>query len=128
MTPETPSSTPLRKPAWLKVPLPGGEGFTKLKTLARGLKLHTVCEEARCPNVGECWAGAHPTMTLMVLGDECTRMCRFCAVKTSMKPPAPDPDEPRNVRGIETHGRDAITRRGAGGLGRAIGNNATAAP
>jgi lipoic acid synthetase len=91
------SGLPARKPAWLKVPLPGGEGFTQLKTLARGLKLHTVCEEARCPNVGECWAGAHPTMTLMVLGDECTRMCRFCAVKTSMKPPAPDPDEPRNV-------------------------------
>ncbi|MSR63675.1 MAG: lipoyl synthase [Planctomycetes bacterium] len=88
---------PARKPAWLKVPLPGGEGYAKLKSLARELRLHTVCEEARCPNVGECWAGAHPTMTLMVLGDECTRMCRFCAVKTSLRPPAPDPDEPRNV-------------------------------
>ncbi len=88
---------PARKPAWLKVPLPGGEGFKQLKSLARDLRLHTVCEEARCPNVGECWSGAHPTMTLMVLGDECTRMCRFCAVKTSQRPPAPDPDEPRNV-------------------------------
>lgn len=86
-----------RKPAWLKVPLPGGEGFSRLKSLARDLGLHTVCEEARCPNVGECWAGAHPTMTLMVLGDECTRMCRFCAVRTSLKPPAPDPAEARNV-------------------------------
>jgi len=86
-----------RKPAWLKVPLPGGEGHARLKSLARELRLHTVCEEARCPNVGECWTGAHPTMTLMVLGDECTRRCRFCAVKTSDRPPAPDPGEPANV-------------------------------
>jgi hypothetical protein len=63
----------LPKPPWLKVPLPGGEGYTKLKQLARGLDLHTVCEEARCPNIGECWKGDHATMTLMVLGDECTR-------------------------------------------------------
>lgn len=92
-----PPDLPARKPAWLKVPLPGGEGYARLKGLARGLRLHTVCEEARCPNVGECWAGAHPTMTIMVLGDECTRMCRFCAVKTSARPPAPDADEPNNV-------------------------------
>jgi len=59
--------------------------------------LHTVCEEARCPNVGECWRGEHATMTLMVLGDECTRRCRFCAVKTVDSAPAPDPDEPRRV-------------------------------
>jgi len=97
MTPETPSTAPLRKPAWLKVPLPGGEGYTRLKELARGLKLHTVCEEARCPNIGECWKGEHATMTLMVLGDECTRRCRFCAVKTVTQAPPPDPDEPRNV-------------------------------
>ena len=86
-----------RKPAWLKVPLPGGEGYAKLKGLARELKLHTVCEEARCPNVGECWSGAHPTMTLMVLGDECTRRCRFCAVKTLDRPAPPDPNEPAHV-------------------------------
>ena len=86
-----------RKPEWLKVPLPGGEGYARLKGLARELRLHTVCEEARCPNVGECWSGAHPTMTIMVLGDECTRRCRFCAVKTSDRPSAPDPEEPRNV-------------------------------
>jgi len=79
------------------VPLPGGEGFSRLTGLARELGLHTVCEEARCPNMGECWAGAHPTMTLMVLGDQCTRMCRFCAVKTNLHPPAPDPDEPAHV-------------------------------
>ncbi|HPF14661.1 MAG: lipoyl synthase [Planctomycetes bacterium] len=86
-----------RKPAWLKVPLPGGEGYSKLKTLARELKLHTVCEEARCPNIGECWKGDHATMTLMVLGDECTRNCRFCAVKTVQKAAPPDPAEPQNV-------------------------------
>lgn len=87
----------LPKPAWLKVPLPGGEGFTRLKSLARELKLHTVCEEARCPNIGECWKGDHATMTLMVLGDECTRRCRFCAVKTVDRAAAPDPNEPAHV-------------------------------
>ncbi|MEZ6003594.1 MAG: lipoyl synthase [Planctomycetota bacterium] len=93
--PPTPASE--RKPAWLKVPLPGGEGYSKLKSLARELKLHTVCEEARCPNMGECWKGQHATMTLMVLGDECTRRCRFCAVKTVDRAAPPDPDEPQNV-------------------------------
>ena len=88
---------PARKPPWLKVPLPGGEGHGKLKGLARGLKLHTVCEEAHCPNVGECWGGDHPTMTLMVLGDECTRRCRFCAVRTEANPAPPDPNEPAHV-------------------------------
>jgi lipoic acid synthetase len=85
------------KPAWLKVPLPGGEGYARLKTLARELGLHTVCEEARCPNIGECWKGEHATMTLMVLGDECTRRCRFCAVKTVTQAPPPDPEEPEHV-------------------------------
>ncbi|MDZ4772467.1 MAG: lipoyl synthase [Planctomycetota bacterium] len=87
----------VKKPSWLKVPLPGGEGYTKLKSLARELKLHTVCEEARCPNIGECWKGDHATMTLMVLGDECTRRCRFCAVKTVLQAPPPDVDEPAHV-------------------------------
>ena len=85
------------KPPWLKVPLPGGEGYQKLKRLTRELSLHTVCEEARCPNIGECWKGEHATMTLMVLGDECTRRCRFCAVKTVDRAAPPDPDEPQNV-------------------------------
>ncbi|MEM7309430.1 MAG: lipoyl synthase [Planctomycetota bacterium] len=98
-TPETPSKKPLpeRKPGWLKVPLPGGEGYTKLKSLARRLNLNTVCEEARCPNVGECWKGRNATMTIMVLGDECTRRCRFCAVKTVDRAAPPDPDEPAHV-------------------------------
>ena len=101
MSPTSPHETaPQRrepKPSWLKVPLPGGEGYRRLKTLARDLSLHTVCEEARCPNVGECWKGDHATMTIMVLGDECTRRCRFCAVKTVMQAAPPDPDEPRHV-------------------------------
>ena len=87
----------LPKPGWLKVPLPGGEGYTRLKELARRLKLNTVCEEARCPNVGECWKGSRATMTIMVLGDECTRRCRFCAVKTVLQAAPPDPDEPEHV-------------------------------
>ena len=94
---EIPSKRTERKPSWLKVQLPGGDGYGRLKGLARGLNLHTVCEEARCPNIGECWSGKHPTMTLMVLGDECTRRCRFCAVKTRMDPAPPDPDEPAHV-------------------------------
>jgi lipoic acid synthetase len=86
-----------RKPSWLKVPLPGGEGYAHLKGLSRRLGLNTVCEEARCPNVGECWKGDKPTMTIMVLGNECTRRCRFCAVKTVDSAAPPDPREPRHV-------------------------------
>jgi lipoic acid synthetase len=86
-----------RKPAWLKVPLPGGADFGRLKRMTRELGLHTVCEEARCPNIGECWKGPQATLTLMVLGDECTRRCRFCAVKTVERAAAPDPEEPRKV-------------------------------
>jgi len=90
-----PASGP--KPAWLKVPLPSGESHGRLKRLARELDLHTVCEEARCPNIGERWKGDHATMTLRVLGDECTRRCRFCAVKTVHSAAPPDPDEPAHV-------------------------------
>jgi len=79
------------KPPWLKVPLPAGEVHGRLKRLTRELSLHTVCEEARCPNLGECWSGEHATMTIMVLGDQCTRRCRFCAVETVDRAPAPDP-------------------------------------
>lgn len=86
-----------RKPSWLKVPLPTGQEFARLKNMTRELGLHTVCEEARCPNIGECWKGERATMTLMVLGDECTRRCRFCAVKTVERAAAPDPEEPRKV-------------------------------
>lgn len=94
-----PAQIPIKspKPSWLKVPLPGGEGYARLKTLTQELKLNTVCQEARCPNIGECWKGDHPTMTIMVLGDECTRRCRFCAVKTVLQAAPPDPEEPVHV-------------------------------
>jgi lipoic acid synthetase len=67
-----------RRPEWLKVRLPGGDNYHDLKRLMRGLSLHTVCESARCPNIGECWS--HRTATFMILGDQCTRRCGFCAV------------------------------------------------
>jgi lipoic acid synthetase len=74
---------------------PGGERYLKLKSLMRRLDLHTVCEEARCPNIGECWGGG--TATIMLLGDVCTRGCRFCNVMSGRRPAPPDPDEPRKV-------------------------------
>jgi lipoic acid synthetase len=81
------------KPEWLKIKAPAGENYVRLKGQLRERGLHTVCEEARCPNVEECWAGG--TATLMLLGDTCTRGCRFCAVKTARLPAPPDADEPR---------------------------------
>ena len=80
-----------RKPAWLKVPAPGGPNYLALKHLMRDLRLHTVCEEAHCPNIGECWE--HKAATFMILGDVCTRNCAYCAVAHGT--PAPlDRDEP----------------------------------
>jgi lipoic acid synthetase len=89
------AQTARRKPAWLKVRAPGGANYARLKQNLRGLNLHTVCEEAHCPNVGECWAGG--TATIMVLGDTCTRGCNFCAVNTGNPGGAVDPDEPENT-------------------------------
>ena len=74
------TSTMQKKPDWLRVRLPGGERYQAIKERLRRLDLHTVCEEARCPNVGECWGEG--TATIMILGDTCTRGCRFCAVNT----------------------------------------------
>ncbi|MBM4372368.1 MAG: lipoyl synthase [Deltaproteobacteria bacterium] len=85
----------LRKPPWLKVRLPAGSDAVRTATVLRSLRLRTVCREARCPNTGECWAAG--TATIMILGDRCTRACRFCAVETHALPPPPDPDEPRRV-------------------------------
>lgn len=84
-----------RKPAWLKVRAPGGENYTRLKRTLRELDLYTVCEEARCPNVGECWTVG--TATVMLLGHTCTRGCRFCAVTTGNPRGAVDPREPEHV-------------------------------
>ncbi len=82
------------KPSWLKAKAPVGDNFHNLKKLARGLGLHTVCESAQCPNIGECWH--HKTATFMLLGDICTRRCGFCAVPKG-RPEAIDWDEPRRV-------------------------------
>ncbi len=84
-----------RKPEWLRVRPPAGENYARLKTLLRDLNLHTVCEEAHCPNVWECWGGG--TATVMLLGDVCTRGCRFCAVKSGNPHGLVDADEPRKV-------------------------------
>jgi lipoic acid synthetase len=83
--------TPARKPGWLKVKAPGGSNYVQLKGLMRELGLHTVCEEARCPNIGECWE--HRAATFMILGDVCTRNCTYCAVAHGT-PQSFDPLEP----------------------------------
>src|SRR4030081_444632 len=83
-----------KRPDWLRVRLPGGDNYSELKGIMRGLELHTVCEEARCPNIGECWQAR--TATFMILGDTCTRSCGFCAVKTG-RPGVVDLDEPSRV-------------------------------
>jgi len=85
---------PERKPSWLKVRAPGGPNYLRLKHLMRDLDLHTVCEEAHCPNVGECWE--HGTATFMILGDVCTRNCAYCAVAHG-RPPKFDAAEPERV-------------------------------
>jgi lipoyl synthase len=82
------------RPEWLKVKLPTGETYSQLKSLIRSKSLHTVCEEARCPNMAECWSAG--TATFMILGDTCTRSCGFCAVKTG-RPMTLDLDEPKHV-------------------------------
>jgi lipoic acid synthetase len=83
------------KPPWLKVRAPGGDRYAELRSTFRSLDLHTVCEEARCPNVGECWSEG--TATVMLLGDTCTRGCRFCAVTTGQPRGAVDVREPEHV-------------------------------
>ncbi|HVR19909.1 MAG TPA: lipoyl synthase [Polyangiaceae bacterium] len=83
------------KPPWLRVRAPGGENYTRIKQTLRKLDLYTVCEEARCPNVGECWSAG--TATIMLLGHTCTRGCRFCAVTTGNPRGAFDPREPEHV-------------------------------
>jgi lipoyl synthase len=89
-----------RKPEWLRVRAPGSPSYLRLKGLMRGLNLHTVCEEAQCPNIGECWH--HGTATFMILGDVCTRNCAYCAIAHGTPDPY-DPDEPRRLA-------DAVTR------------------
>lgn len=102
-----------RLPEWLKTPIPSpgaNTNFGKIKADLRGLGLHTVCEEARCPNIGECWGGDNKnaaTATIMLMGDTCTRGCRFCSVKTNRRPAPLDPHEPENTA-------EALARWGLG--------------
>ena len=132
----------VRKPAWMKRTIPGGERYTEIKAKLRELKLSTVCEEAKCPNLGECWGGGDghtATATIMIMGDTCTRGCRFCAVKTSRAPPPLDEDEPANVaKAIAAWGldyvvltsvdRDDLPDQGAGHIAKTIANLKTSAP
>lgn len=102
------SKKTLPKPAWLRASAPSGENYDRLHKTVRSLKLATVCEEARCPNIGECWGGGEDgtaTATIMIMGDTCTRGCSFCSVKTSRAPAPLDPDEPKHVS-------DAVTAWG----------------
>jgi len=94
------SSKILPKPKWLRASPADSDNYHKLRKTVRELGLATVCEEARCPNIGECWGGGKDniaTATIMIMGDTCTRGCRFCSVKTSRKPPPLDNDEPEKV-------------------------------
>ncbi|KAF2477264.1 mitochondrial lipoyl synthase [Lindgomyces ingoldianus] len=98
--PEGRKKTITRLPEWLKTPIPVNQNYKKIKNDLRGLNLHTVCEEARCPNISDCWGGSSKnaaTATIMLMGDTCTRGCRFCSVKTSKAPPPLDPHEPENT-------------------------------
>jgi lipoic acid synthetase len=83
-----------KKPEWLRIRLPSGKNYVNIRQTVASLRLHTVCEEARCPNIGECWGGG--TATIMIMGDVCTRGCRFCSVGSG-RPLYLDPDEPERV-------------------------------
>jgi lipoic acid synthetase len=124
--PDTPL---LRKPDWIRVKAPGSARYLETKAIVRAHSLHTVCEEAGCPNIGECWSNRHATM--MIMGDTCTRACAFCNVRTGLPQPL-DPDEPRRVGeavaklGLEhvvvtSVDRDDLADGGAGHFARVIG-------
>ena len=125
------------KPPWLRVRPPGGETYVRLKQVLHERGLHTVCEEARCPNLGECWGGG--TATFMVLGDVCTRGCRFCAVRSGDPGGAVDPGEPQKVaEAVAAMGlryvvltmvnRDDLADEGAGHVARCIAEIKKCAP
>jgi lipoic acid synthetase len=124
-----PDTPVLRKPAWIRVKAPGSARYLETKAIVREHGLHTVCEEAGCPNIGECWSNRHATM--MIMGDTCTRACAFCNVRTGLPQPL-DPDEPRRVGeavaklGLEhvvvtSVDRDDLADGGAGHFARVIG-------
>ena len=127
----------LPKPSWLKVRFPSGERFHWIESQARKLALSTVCEEARCPNIGECWNSG--TATFMVMGDTCTRGCRFCSVKTKKNPGPLDLEEPLKLADtirqmklgyvvLTTVDRDDLEDQGAGHIARCIRSTQRANP
>ena len=107
-----------RRPEWLKVRLPGGAGYSRVKGLVHEHKLNTVCEDARCPNIGECWGAG--TATFMILGEVCTRACKFCAVKTGMPPEYRSGRTSPDCGGNPETGSE-ICRHHLGGPGRSRG-------
>ena len=118
-----------KKPPWLKVPFPEGDQYAWIKSRSSRLNLNTVCEEANCPNIGECWNSG--TATFMLMGDTCTRGCRFCAVKSSKYPPALDANEPSKIADtikkmnlnyvvLTTVNRDDLPDQGASHIARCI--------
>ena len=126
-----------KKPPWLKVPFPGGESYSWIKKRAANLNLSTVCEEANCPNIGECWNGG--TATFMLMGDTCTRGCRFCSVKSAKNPGALDPEEPKKLAEtvknlalkyvvLTTVDRDDLPDQGASHIARCIRSTQRACP
>ena len=129
-------SSSRRRPPWLKVRMPGGPNYRRLKALMREKRLHTVCEEARCPNMGECWEAG--TATFLILGNTCTRRCSFCAITTG-RPNGVDPAEPKRVaESVVTMGlrfvvvtsvaRDELADGGAGVFAQTIREIRRAAP
>ncbi len=126
--PSNPHRSRRRLPAWLKRPLPGGRGFARTKGIIARSRIATVCRDARCPNLTECWS--KHTATFMILGHRCTRRCRYCSVETG-RPQAPDPDEPQRLAGaveelgllhavITAVARDDLPDEGAGHFARCI--------
>ena len=126
-----------KKPPWLKVPFPGGERYSWIKKRAANLNLSTVCEEANCPNIGECWNGG--TATFMLMGDTCTRGCRFCSVKSAKNPGSLDAEEPKKLAEtvknmalkyvvLTTVDRDDLPDQGASHIARCIHSTQSACP
>ena len=124
-------------PPWLKVKLPTGPDVARIKDVSRRRGLATVCEEARCPNLAECWGGG--TATFMVMGDSCTRGCRFCSVQSLARPPLPDPEEPIKLAAtlaemkleyvvVTTVCRDDLPDQGASHLAACMREIKTACP
>ena len=131
-----PDSPILRKPEWIRVKAPVSKGFAETREIVRSKNLHTVCEEAACPNIGECWDKKHATM--MIMGDTCTRACAFCNVKTGV-PAALDPEEPAHVAEavaemglkhvvITSVDRDDLSDGGADHFARVVGAIRKASP